>query len=407
MRKTGIIICVLTTIILRMSATSVAFAWGSSNENPEISTHKFIDEQALVILNNDTKLSIIAKDSKIRDRIKELLVFKTSFIKYSTYPDEYENCGLTFISHFYDPDTKRNYAGDQKYTAINAFKYHALVAKALYLERGVITDEVVIELSKASHYLADMDEPHHAANYIARTPLSNEQLLTMVKNYEKSLPSFVVTKEEKEAFSATFGKYNNNENQFIGKVSNHNNFEMWTAKNENSVDENGASQYQINSTKDDILNKLLYIPYKSYLTGDFMEDLNRIGNDSAIFAKSTLQSALTNDEKAWKENISKTLPMAQIKVAEFLYTFLNEVNSEKVVKTWDEYPLGNLMSKGEFLIYLKNDFSSNFNLVNNEAIAIRRFDFLGFKPEVISITLDIINVLEEKLIKSRIISKAF
>jgi hypothetical protein len=324
MKKVRYLIILLVVILLLIFTNQMVFAWGESSTDASLNTHKFISNQALVILNNDEEHLIIGKSSEIKNSIKELLKYKNSFIEYSTYPDKHENCELTFVGHFYDPDTKMNYAGDQKYTALNGFEYHALVAKKLYTNKGIITDEVAKELGKAAHYLEDMSEPHHASNNIANAHISTELLMALVKNCEKPIPSFVVTDEEKEAFEATFGRFTIKENKFIGNVSNHYAFETWAADNQGAVDEYGNKKYEVDTSKDKFFIQRLYIPYKKYLTGDLMKDLNSLGVDSAVFAKKTIQTALSPKEEDWAENISTTLPMSQMEVAEFLYTFLKE-----------------------------------------------------------------------------------
>jgi hypothetical protein len=73
--------------------------------------------------------------------------------------------GSTWESHFYDPDTGKNYKGTPK-TSFTESMAHLKSAKQLYSTTGK-RDEACYELGLALHYFTDLTQPMHVTNFTA------------------------------------------------------------------------------------------------------------------------------------------------------------------------------------------------------------------------------------------------
>ncbi len=112
-------------------------------------THQFLTAQALEILYAD-------KSSKVASL---LTLYASDLLTGSDWPDTSENDSGLYISHFYDPYTGRTFIAGWT-TALNRFTTHANNAKKYYAKNKSLAMQ---ELGRALHYLADINEPHHAA----------------------------------------------------------------------------------------------------------------------------------------------------------------------------------------------------------------------------------------------------
>jgi hypothetical protein len=74
--------------------------------------------------------------------------------------------GILFSSHFYDPDTGRNYLGFPFGTALTEAERRFREAASLALNSGGATYDAGFALGLALHYLTDLTQPMHAANFI-------------------------------------------------------------------------------------------------------------------------------------------------------------------------------------------------------------------------------------------------
>jgi phospholipase C len=91
--------------------------------------------------------------------------------------------GATWASHFYDPDTGKNYKGQTSPTAKTEALAHSASAKTL-LANGDLYNGCY-ELGLALHYFTDLTQPMHASNYTAtNVPTS---LHTHVEEYALNL----------------------------------------------------------------------------------------------------------------------------------------------------------------------------------------------------------------------------
>lgn len=69
--------------------------------------------------------------------------------------------GTTWESHFFDPDTRKNYEGAESPTAFTETSSHAENAR----RQGLASAEGCYELGLALHYYTDLTQPMHAANF--------------------------------------------------------------------------------------------------------------------------------------------------------------------------------------------------------------------------------------------------
>lgn len=167
MKKKLGIICSILTMCVVLSLSNVCFAENNDNSlnlvhaefvsGGQDASHQFVTNQAISIINNDKGNNIA----------KYLLNYKDTIMLYSDMPDIDEN-DYAFAYHFYNPYTGRNYLPSDipasLETGLVRVVKHAEAAKQNYATNREYSME---ELGRACHYLADVNEPHHASNLIA------------------------------------------------------------------------------------------------------------------------------------------------------------------------------------------------------------------------------------------------
>lgn len=119
-------------------------------------THQYIVQQALNILKHDQGSSILNQTANM-NTLKE----------YTDWPDKVgnETDSLTFSGHFYNPYTEKTWTGSKKKTAMTrAMGYFKDAIEAV--QEGAMTDAFIL-IGKGTHYVSDMNEPHHASNLTA------------------------------------------------------------------------------------------------------------------------------------------------------------------------------------------------------------------------------------------------
>ncbi|MCX7842822.1 MAG: zinc dependent phospholipase C family protein [Clostridia bacterium] len=117
-------------------------------------THQFLTARGITILENDKSITYYYQNS-----------YATTIMQYSDMPDVDEQDSPTYFKgHFYDPATGKNYMNETSPTALTRFTdhYNSAVSKFPTDKTGAMQ-----ELGRALHYLADVNEPHHASNKIA------------------------------------------------------------------------------------------------------------------------------------------------------------------------------------------------------------------------------------------------
>ena len=119
-------------------------------------THQYIVANALTILNNDHGNSIFNDD-----------LYSRVLMEATDWPDKLgnETDFGTFSGHFYDPDTEKNWMGQKSPTARTRAETYFENAITKYNQGDV--DSAIDLLGKGTHYVSDLNEPHHASNLTA------------------------------------------------------------------------------------------------------------------------------------------------------------------------------------------------------------------------------------------------
>lgn len=119
-------------------------------------THQYIVTKALAILRNDQGSSILNNSTNASE-------LKT----YTDWPDKVgnESDSATYSGHFYNPYTEKSWTGSKTKNALTrAMGYFNDAIEAA--KAGNMSD-AIINIGKGTHYVSDMNEPHHASNLTA------------------------------------------------------------------------------------------------------------------------------------------------------------------------------------------------------------------------------------------------
>ncbi len=166
-------------------------AWDSTNDLTTMDTHKTIAVQALTLIQND-----MPQDAAI---LNNLIILENNLDAYkrgAIIPDwgivGKERDYAQYQDHFYNPYTGKNFTYEAAwYTAPKVddtaeSQTRNYVAQAVGAWHSGDYNEAAYLLGKASHYFADICEPHHAANLTAVDPINNhsqyEQYVETIKN---------------------------------------------------------------------------------------------------------------------------------------------------------------------------------------------------------------------------------
>ena len=347
-------------------------------------THMYLHNQGLLILNNDFKNigQYLRKDTLItpndvnvmEKHLHELNGYKDVFIGNAKVPDKrenkcyfenyefIENWGMrvtktklllpffVFSQHFHSPDEARNYINKfdfitdklsnskikwlrnlsvnikkqgLTFNALTLFLNHACQAVITCKENNyTINKEVVKELSYAAHYLEDMNESHHATNKIGIGIFSFILWLKPLREYK------------------------------FKSISNHSEFEKHASKQK--------SQFAINSIKDiSKINSLMKgekefwekYTYDNFLNYELLHNREGLkcfrqvcdwfGIYGNSFASGTINFdtgdkgdrvnwALSLNKNDWDKNLEQTIPVAQLSVAVFLFTFITYISNPSI-----------------------------------------------------------------------------
>lgn len=248
-------VCLVLTLLIILGMPSAAFAGGRVTpqwaSGGAAGTHQFLTGQAISIL--------LADNPAVANLLT--LEYRNLLLTNSDWPDTYENDGGLYTSHFYNPYTGKTFLGST--TALTRFTTHANNAKKYYAKNK---KQSMTELGRALHYLADINEPHHAALLIAG-------------------------------------------------LSSHTQYEDWIDSNEYRYAITTVASYKTFITTDAKRS------YATYCTELFRK--------AAFNAYSFKDLANTYDTLKWEQSAAGTLPFAQESMAVFLYNFLYAVGAVK------------------------------------------------------------------------------
>jgi len=242
MKKT---VCLILILVLSIGLSAPATAWGSPGP---AQTHQFLTSRSLDILTADKGTAVA----------NFLLVYKTDLLTNSDWPDSYENDFGLYTSHFYNPNTGKTFLGST--TALTRFTTHANNAKKYYATNRTTA---MRELGRALHYLADINEPHHAALLIAG-------------------------------------------------ISNHTQYESWASANQGSY----------LATTSTLYGATMYDARANF--AGYCKDIFRM---AAFNAYDMADEAKSADKTKWAISANDTLVYAQESIAAFLYNFLYSVSA--------------------------------------------------------------------------------
>lgn len=141
-------------------------------------THQYIVANALTILNNDKGGSLF--NDELNARI---------LMEATDWPDKVgnETDFGTFAGHFYDSDTGKNWMGQTSPTARTRAETYYENAVIMY-QAGDI-DRAMDYLGKGTHYVSDLNEPHHASNLTA----VNSNHSAFEKYVDKNRTSYMIS----------------------------------------------------------------------------------------------------------------------------------------------------------------------------------------------------------------------
>jgi phospholipase C/alpha-toxin len=180
------ILTVIVALSLCCGLAVSAMGWGNNEDSSIQSTHTFIVEQALKILENDCTPENDAFKTALNTLKANLSVFNAGAVA----PDYGAKNYRLYQDHFYEPTTGKNFTGN--YQAIphvfETAEYRAreYICLALYYWRlasqnGTAYNDAIKYLGYGLHYFDDLNEPHHAGNRISAT----EELNTYHSSFEK------------------------------------------------------------------------------------------------------------------------------------------------------------------------------------------------------------------------------
>lgn len=119
-------------------------------------THQYIVASALVILSNDQGTSVLNNAD-----YADTLMLSTDWLDKLGNETDYG----TFSGHFYDPDTEKNWLGQTSPTAKTRAASYFNKAVEAYTQGQI--ESAMVYIGRGSHYVSDLNEPHHASNLTA------------------------------------------------------------------------------------------------------------------------------------------------------------------------------------------------------------------------------------------------
>ena len=140
-------------------------------------THQYIVSNALMILSNDQG------NSTFNGELNSSILLEAT-----DWPDKLGNetdVG-TFAGHFYDPDSGKNWLGQKSPTART--RAESYFQKAVDAYRSGDEQLAMSNLGKGTHYVSDLNEPHHASNLTA----INSNHSAFEKYVDKNRKSYII-----------------------------------------------------------------------------------------------------------------------------------------------------------------------------------------------------------------------
>lgn len=232
-----------------------------------------------------------------------------------------------FSEHFYNEDNKKNYFGREGNTALDSFTFAA--RKALMYKKKGKQKRCMRYLSYACHFLADLNEPHHVTNNIhkpsnfigkiidfANIEGIGQGIFSNHSDFEKMVRNWL---KDEDKSAKTISKYTNGESLLLNSV----------------LDSNEIYNHIIgkkNNEKDEIYDKATMVEmiYKKNIDLELEEYCAYIASESATYARKFIEETRVNNSKEQMIAAVRTLNMAQVQLARFMYYFCNYINKEDI-----------------------------------------------------------------------------
>lgn len=320
----------IMTFLLTLTISTPTFAWDSREDVNTMDTHKTISVQALELIKNDVKLT--DKQSEAINIIQEnIKQYKAGSVAPDFGETDKGRDYRLYQDHFFDADDGTNFTSSTLYP-LYAINDNAESQTVNYIGQAVAAwkdgdfPKSTYLLGKGLHYFEDLNEPHHALNWVAGMSLHT---------------------------------------QFEGYVEeNKNDFKISTV---------GEDKDSYNDYKEEDFYKFLSLQSVKY---------------SKKAKKYKNMVTLSNSWDEWRKAASETMKNVQIGTASVVYRFLKEVSEEKNLKL--QNPIGRIYviirtddvkdAGTDDYMYFGLGFSDGKKLENNCDVAGDDFTRASIRP---------------------------
>ncbi|MCI0765000.1 zinc dependent phospholipase C family protein [Bacillus sp. TL12] len=183
--------------------------WSAEHpHHPNESTHLWIARNAVQIMSRSQDKTVQENELQFLNTPEYKELFERGLYD-ADYRDEFNDGGTGTIgidglirggwkSHFYDPDTRKNYKGEEEPTALSqGDKYFKLAGE--YFKRGD-QKQAFYYLGVATHYFTDATQPMHAANFTA-VDMSALKFHSAFENYVTTIHTQFEVKDDKGTYN--------------------------------------------------------------------------------------------------------------------------------------------------------------------------------------------------------------
>lgn len=287
-------------------------------------THDILLHQANIMVHNDNRVYL-----KNLEFGKELTMYLDIFEmnynvsksfrwirpSYSAKPDAKLLSAFTLFSHhFYNVSTNENYFNRGGKTALCKFKF--FTKKALEAKEQKNKQKCMRYISYACHYLADLNEPHHVSDKIAEP---NKLISSLLKKLKiQGISKGVFSNHRKfEYLARSWLKGTKNIYDNL-KPNSHKEVLLLT-----SMPTEGAAYNYLSDKNKNYESKILkvYDIYNKNIDYDIDDYCEYLGVESAKYARRYINNTLIDYSHAQSIAAIRTLNMAEIQIAKFLYYF--------------------------------------------------------------------------------------
>ncbi|CAI8963042.1 MULTISPECIES: zinc dependent phospholipase C family protein [Bacillus] len=171
------------------------------------STHLWIAQNAIQIMSRNQDKTVQENELQFLNTPEYKELFERGLYD-ADYLDEFNDGGTGTIgidglirggwkSHFYDPDTRKNYKGEEEPTALSqGDKYFKLAGE--YFKKDD-RKQAFYYLGVATHYFTDATQPMHAANFTA-VDMSALKFHSAFENYVTTIQTQFEVKDDKGTY---------------------------------------------------------------------------------------------------------------------------------------------------------------------------------------------------------------